>query len=308
MRVDLSVIIVSWNCKRELLNCLQSLTDQQSHDAIEIIIVDNASTDGSVEAIHSRFPTVQVVQTGANLGFAQAANRGLLSAQGEYVLFLNPDTLVHTRIFEPALQVLQRWPAVGIVGVQLLNDDGSVQPSCGQFLSVSTLIKDKLRQFSGHHSHNGKQEDHHLWSSMTIEEPDWITGAFLLCRRCVVQEVGGFDEEYFLYVEDMDLCYRVRQRGYKVLYYPEVGVTHLGNRSGARKWAEQREGEIVRAEILFLRKHSSQMKVLGFRVFAGALFFGKSFLFWLRARKHYGSYQIEARRYWHMTQVCFGIK
>jgi N-acetylglucosaminyl-diphospho-decaprenol L-rhamnosyltransferase len=308
MSVNLSVIIVSWNCKRELLDCVQSLTNQNSHDALEIIIVDNASTDGSVEAVQVCFPTVSIIQTGANLGFAQAANRGLATAQGEYVLFLNPDTLVQAWSLGPALQVLHHWPTIGIVGVQLLNSDGSVQPSCGQFLSVSALIKEKLRHFSGHRSQNGENEDNHLWSSTTIVEPDWITGAFLLCRRTIIQEVGGFDEEYFLYAEDMDLCYRVRQRGYKIVYFPEVGVTHLGNRSGARKWAEQREGEIVRAEILFLRKHSGKLRALGFRCLAGALFFGKSFLFWLRARKQYESYRIEARRYWYMTQVCFGVK
>lgn len=308
MPVNLSVIIVSWNCKQELVNCLRSLIEQKSRGTLEIIVVDNASIDGSVDAVHSSFPTVQVVQTGANLGFAQAANRGLMQAQGEYVLFLNPDTLISTRIFEPTLQLLQCQPTVGILGVRLLNGDGSVQPSCGHFLSLSELIKEKLREVAGYHAQNGKQGNNHLWSSPTIEEPDWITGAFLLCRRTVLQEVGGFDEEYFLYVEDMDLCYRVRQRGYSVMYFPEVGVTHLGNRSGARKWAEQREGEIVRGEILFLRKHSGKLKVFGFRAFAGALFFGKSFMFWLRARKPYEAYRIEARRYWYMTQVCLGVR
>jgi GT2 family glycosyltransferase len=170
------------------------------------------------------------------------------------------------------------------------------------------LIKERIAFFSNFNTQNEYPKDHHLWSSATIAEPDWIIGAFLLCRRTILQEINGFDEEYFLYAEDMDLCYRIRQRGYKVLYTPELAVTHLGNRSGARKWAEQREGEIVRAEILFLRKHSGRIMTTGFRLLAGGLFFGKSFLFWLRARKQYESYQIEARRYWYMTQVCFGVK
>jgi GT2 family glycosyltransferase len=308
MSVNLSVIIVSWNCKTELLDCLHSLTDQNSGDSIEILVVDNASSDGSVEAVHLRFPSVHIIQTGTNLGFAQAANRGLTAARGEYVLFLNPDTLVQTCVLRSALHTLQRWPTVGILGVQLLNSDGSVQPSCGQFLSLPALVKENVCYFSGHWSQNSEGKEKHLWSSTTIEEPDWIIGAFLLCRRTVLQEVGGFDKEYFLYVEDMDLCYRVRQRGYKILYFPEVAVTHHGNRSGAQKWAAQREGEIVRAEILFLHKHNGKLTAFGFRLLAGSLFFAKSFMFWLRARKHQEWYRVEARRYWYMSQVCFGVK
>lgn len=308
MSVNLSVIIVSWNCKTELLDCLYSLTDQNSGDSVEILVVDNASSDGSVEAIHLRFPSVHIIQTGTNLGFAQAANRGLATARGEYVLFLNPDTLIQTDILEPTLEVLQRWPTVGILGVRLLNSDGSVQPSCGHFLSVSTLIKEQIARLSGFGLANGDPKNNHLWSSTTISEPDWLTGAFLLCRRAIVQEVGGFDGEYFLYVEDMDLCYRVRKRGYKIVYFPEISVTHLGNRSGEQKWAEQREGEIVRSEILFLRKHGGKLMAFGFRLLAGSLFFGKSFIFWLRARKQYETYRLEARRYWYMTQVCFGVR
>ena len=138
--MDLSVVIVNWNGREDILRCLQSLRSAPSAGDMEIIVVDNASTDDSVEQIQHLFPAVHLIQTGANLGFARAANQGLAAAQSDYVLFLNPDTIIPDGTLDAALTALQCRPTIGVLGVRLLNSDGSVQPSCGRFLSLSRLI------------------------------------------------------------------------------------------------------------------------------------------------------------------------
>ena len=268
--------------------------------------MDNASSDGTVEAVRLRFPAVHVFETDTNIGFARAANLGLKTAEGEYILFLNPDTLVPAGSLDAALHALRSRPAVGILGTGLLNTNGFPEPSCGRFLSPAALTWSNIWRLVEGTPLRTRAGGGCLWNGTIVEEVDWLIGAFLLCRRAALAEVGGFDEDYFLYVEDMDLCYRVRQRGYTILYFPEVTVIHHGNRSGARKWAERREGEIVRAELVFLRKHRGRLAVLGFRLLAGSLFFTKGLRFWFRARGQTNPCRIEARRYWHMTKVCLG--
>lgn len=302
--MDLSVVVVNWNGGEDILRCLQSLRSAPSAVDMEVIVVDNASTDDSVEQIPHLFPIVRLIQTGANLGFARAANQGLAAAQGDYVLFLNPDAIVPAGTLDAALTALQCRPTIGVLGVRLLNSDGSVQPSCGHFLSLLRLIRQNCSAIGLDKRHRKSGWQDNLYKSTQTEEVDWAIGAFLLCPQVVLNEVGGFDEDYFLYSEDMDLCYRIRQHGYGVLYFPEVAVTHHGNLSGAQRWAELREGEIVRAEIIFLRKHRGMLASLVFRVLAGGLFWGKGSWCWIR-RAGLDDHT-QARRYWHMAKVCMG--
>ena len=304
--MDLSIVIVSWNCKAEVVECLSSLARHAYPDAHEIILVDNASCDGTVETVRGHFPAVRVIETGANIGFARAANKGLQAAQGTYLLFLNPDAVVPAGTLEAASRELRRLLDVGILGVRLLNADGSPQPSCGAFLSLSALVRANVQCLVGKPLEERESGGGRLWSSATAEEVDWLMGAFLLCRRAVIAEVGGFDEDYFLYVEDMDLCYRVRQQGYHVYYFPEVSILHYGNRSARQKWGERREGEIVRAELTFVRKHKGWLASLMFRMLAGSLFLWKVVGYRLTARYQGELQQQELRRYWHMVKVCLG--
>lgn len=302
----LSIVIVSWNCQEELLSCVDSLLQHPYSGEQEIIVVDNDSRDGTGAALGKRFPLVRVIQTGANLGFGRAANLGLQQARGDFLLFLNPDTVVPQGALDAAVNIVARHPEVGVVGVGLRDGKGTLQPSCGHFLSLRSLLGGNLRPARGRgpvRESNGRGV---LWTVPKQAEVDWVIGAFMVGRREVLAMVSGFDEDYFLYAEDMDLCYRLRQRGYVVLFCPEVTVTHLGNRSGARKWAERRESEIVRSEVLFLRKHRGRVSALGFRVLGGSLFFCKSLVAWLRSWTHDTASVVEARRYWHMTKVCWG--
>jgi N-acetylglucosaminyl-diphospho-decaprenol L-rhamnosyltransferase len=240
------------------------------------------------------------------LGFGRAANQGLRHAQGSFLLFLNPDTAVPAGALDAAVKIVELHPEVGVVGVGLHDGDGNVQPSCGQFLSLRSLIDGNLRPAQGKGPVLKTDSRGVLWTLPKQNEVDWVMGAFMVGRREVLATMGGFDEDYFLYAEDMDLCYRLRQRGYTVLFCPEVTVTHLGNRSGARKWAERRESEIVRSEVLFLRKHYGQGSALGFRLLGGSLFLCKSMMAWLRSWTRGTECLVDARRYWYMTKVCWG--
>ncbi|MSQ47147.1 MAG: glycosyltransferase [Deltaproteobacteria bacterium] len=302
----LSIVIVSWNCKEELLGCVDSLIQHPYSGGQEILVIDNDSRDGTVPALCGRFPRVRVIQTGTNLGFGRAANLGLQQARGDFLLFLNPDTAVPEGALDAAVRIVERHPAVGVVGVGLRDGDGNLQPSCGQFLSLRSLLGGNLRP--AHGKGPGPEADGRgvLWTVPKQTEVDWVMGAFMVGRREVVALIGGFDEDYFLYAEDMDLCYRLRRRGYPVLFCPEVTVTHLGNRSGARKWAERRESEIVRSEVLFLRKHHGHVSALGFRFLGGSFFLCKSMVAWMQSWTRGTQCLAEARRYWHMTAVCWG--
>lgn len=305
--MDLSIIIVNWNGDPYLRGCLESLYARGLAGGTEVLVVDNGSEDGSPELVQRSFPQVTLVETGANLGFARAANLGWRRARGEYVLFLNPDTLILEGTLDQALTYLRSRPAVGVLGVKLLNPDGSLQVSCWNFLSLTTLMLDNLlrvplvpRPLAGRYLYR-------FWDHGETREVDWIFGAFLLFRRHVLEEVGGFDEDYFMYGEDMDLCYRVRQRGYDVVYYPAAAIVHYGNRSGEKGWAGGREAEVVRTELTFLRKHCGRLPWLLFRVLAGGAFLAKTAFFYLRGRKdNRGRWRAEATRYWQMARVCMG--
>ncbi len=307
--MDLSIIIVNWNGGSYLLGCLESLYARGLVGETEVLVVDNGSEDGSPELVQSCFPQVTLVPTGANLGFSRAANLGWRHARGEYVLFLNPDSLVLEGTVEQALSYLGRQPEVGVIGVKLLNPDGSLQVSCWNFLSLTTLMLDNLlrlplvpRSLAGRYLYR-------FWDHGETREVDWIFGAFLLFRCHVLEEVGGFDEDYFMYSEDMDLCYRVQQQGYRVVYYPVAAIIHYGNHSGEKKWAEGREAEVVRAELTFLRKHCGYLSWLLFRMLAGGTFLVKMIFFYLRGHKHNrGRWRMEAARYWRMVRVCIGTE
>ncbi len=184
--MDLSIVVVNWNGGEDILRCLQSLRSAPSGADMEVIVVDNASTDDSVEQMPHLFPIVRLIQTGANLGFARAANRGLAAAQGDYVLFLNPDTIVPTGTLDAALAALQCRPTIGILGVRLLNSDGSVQPSCGHFLSLSRLIRQNCSAIGLDKRHRKSGWQHNLYNGTQTEEVDWAIGAFLLCSRAVL--------------------------------------------------------------------------------------------------------------------------
>ena len=252
--LDLSIVIVSWNTRDLLAQCLQSVLGGIADLDYEIIVVDNASTDGSQAVVREQFPQVRLVENTENLGFAQANNQAIRISQGKYVLLLNSDTIVHAGALEAMVSFANHHPQAGIVGCKLLNADGSLQASWAQF---PTLHSEFLgRNFRQRRRVEGARE---------VYEVDWVGGACLLARRKAVDEVRLLDGDYFMYSEEVDWCYRMAKAGWKTYYLPEAEVTHLGGGS-SRKSAGPMAVQLQRSKLRFFRKHYGPSRTLLLRV------------------------------------------
>jgi GT2 family glycosyltransferase len=256
---DLSVVIVNWNVCALLRRCLASVLKQSGHPAnkgtdLEIIVVDNASTDGSVEMLRAEFPQVTLIANSANRGFTGGNNQGLEAAQGRYVLLLNPDTQVLGDAFATLIGYLEAQPDVGLVGPQLLYPDGSVQSSRRRFPTLATLFFEStwLESLAPpsllEHYHVRDQPDN------AVLDVDWVVGAAMLARREAIQQVGGLDERFFMYSEELDWCRRIKAAGWRVVYHPRAQITHYEGKSSEQAVPE-RHINFQRSKIRYTRKY-----------------------------------------------------
>ena len=262
---DLSIIIVSWNVRELLSNCLRSVL-AQCELALQIIVVDSASSDGSPQMVAEQFPQVELVACQENVGFPRGNNLGLERANGRFILLLNPDTIVHGDALAKMVSYLQQNPAVGVVGPQLLNDDGSVQSSRRRFPTLWTAVFEStwLQPFAPKavldHYYARDVED---GATAVVE---WVMGACLMTRQAVVAQVGGLDEAYFMYSEELDYCRRIHEAGWQVVYYPEAQVTHLSGKSSEQA-VTQRHINFNRAKLRYFRKYHGRFAATVLRLF-----------------------------------------
>jgi len=271
--VSLSIIILNWNGGQVLQDCLASIYDHPASLSFEVIVVDNASTDGSPERATARFPQVRLLRNERNLGFAAGNNRGMAVARGRYFLFLNNDTLVLDGALDALVAEAQAHPEAGIIGPKLLNPDGSLQRSCGTFPGLLTEFLDQTmlhRLFPlykmGYRAYQAPRE------------VDWVTGACMLVRREVYEQIGGLDEGFHMFLEDVDWCLRARQAGWKVWYTSRARVVHLKGHS-SQPVLPRMLVEDQRSAYRFFRKHygPSQVWALRFIVSLGCIVRG---MFW----------------------------
>jgi GT2 family glycosyltransferase/lipopolysaccharide/colanic/teichoic acid biosynthesis glycosyltransferase len=233
--VKLSIIIVSYNSRAVLKPCLASLGAQSLAHESEIIVVDNASADGCPAMVAREFPSVRLIANRENVGYSKGVNLGIRAAQGDFFLILNPDTVVGERAIETLLDFMETKTDAGIVGPKLVFFDGTIQYSCRRFYTWNVLLL--RRTFLGKIFKNSKAVARHLmldYDHKTTEEVDWILGACMLVRRQAVESVGLMDERFFLYFEDVDWCYRMKQKGWKVYYHPESVISHGYARESAQ--------------------------------------------------------------------------
>jgi O-antigen biosynthesis protein len=254
--VLVSVIVVHYKVLFSLRQALRSLYESENIGAVEVIVVDNASEDGSAEAIAAEFPQVKWIQLKANIGFGKACNVGARNAVGEFLLFLNPDTIVSHSSIAGACAFMRERPEVGLLGPKILNPDGTLQPGCRRgfptpeaalfhFLGLSKLFP-KNKRF-GHY--------HLTWLDPDESSAvDAISGSFMFMRRPLFEKLGGFDERFFMYGEDLDLCRRVQQAGFKVWYYPAIQIIHLKGRSSAKRFWHSRIA-FYEAMIIYSKKY-----------------------------------------------------
>jgi GT2 family glycosyltransferase len=236
----LSIVIVSWNVREDLRECLQSLLrDEGSRlesGEIEIIVVDNASTDGTAEMVNLEFPRVKLLVNSQNLGYTKANNIGINHSRGKYILLLNPDTIVHQGALQALIDCAESHPEAGIIGAKLLNPDGSVQRSARSFPDIGAGLF--RNTFLGRLFPNNPFVRRYLLADFgydEVREVDWVSGAAMLVRRDLIERIGGLDERFWAYCEDVDLCWRAWQAGYKVLFCPNAVITHKVGRSSDQR-------------------------------------------------------------------------
>jgi hypothetical protein len=240
--LNVSIIIVSFNGRAHLERCLQSLHEAPPSRSHEIIVVDNSSTDGSADAAR-RWPAVRLIENDANLGFAAGNNVGIRASSGEYLLLLNSDTIVPAGAVDALAAALDRDSSIAIVGPRLVNAEGRAELSIGRMVGPWNEFRQK-----------------HLMPARTEQLArqeqfaDWVSGACLLVRRADAEAVGGLDERFFMYLEDVDFCAAIRARGRRVLFTPGVEVTHLRGGSRASVSAAT-ERAYRRSQIAFYEKH-----------------------------------------------------
>ena len=218
--MTVSVIIVNWNGAHLLRECLQPLCAEGS-DRLQLIVVDNGSADGSVDLLRSEFPEVTLIANPDNRGFAVANNQGIRAATGHYALLLNNDTVPDPRAITALAEFLDEHPRAAVAGPTLVNADGSPQDSCGP---GPNLVTELLGKSMLHRLLPGRRS----WAPTEDRKVDWVTGAALCIRREVALELGGLDEQMFMFYEDLDLCARVREAGHEVWFVATPPIVHLG--------------------------------------------------------------------------------
>jgi GT2 family glycosyltransferase len=261
-----SVIVVTWNGKRYALECLASLHEVAGELPLEIIVVDNASTDGTPEAIRELYPNILLIRNDANLGFAKANNIGLSKSHGKYVALINSDVVVPAGCLLKMVRYLEQNPSIGVLGPKMLSPDGSVGQSVLRLPTVwNTLcsalglhaVLPRSKTFGGFLMEGYPYDQ--------IDDVEMLTGWFWLVPRVALQQVGGLDEQFFMYGEDIDWCLRFLQAGWRVVFYPGAAALHYGggssNEAPTRFYIELR-----RANLQYFRKHHGWLGGLGYLV------------------------------------------
>ena len=251
---DISIVIVNWNTRDELRTCLQAIAPESAVPS-EIILVDNASSDGSVEMVRADFPRVKLIENSANLGFAKAANQGIAASRGRYVLSLNPDTEAKPGAISALVRFGDDNPKIGIFGPRILNLDGSVYYSCRRFptLAAGFFRNTILGKFF---PRNTYLMDYLMagWDHTETKDVDWVSGAALVMRRELLDDIGALDERFYMYCEDVDIAYRAKQKGWRVAYFPGAVIVHARGRSSDKN-PNRMIVEFHKSMYRFFKKH-----------------------------------------------------
>ena len=258
--VDLSIVIVNYNTRNLLRDCLCSVYASQGDFQYEVIVVDNCSPDGSVEMVQQEFPQAKLIASEINGGYAYANNLGLRLAQGDYVLLLNPDTVLPPTALRDMLAFMEEHPDAGVAGPKLVLADGSLDWACRRSFPTLDVAFYRLVGLSKRYPNSPRYNRYNLGylDPDQVAEVDSVVGAFMLIRREALDQVGFLDEGFFAYAEDIDLCYRIKvDHGWKVYYNPAVVVKHYKGQS-TRQRAMAMNIEFYRAMWLFHKKHFAQ--------------------------------------------------
>lgn len=256
--MDLSIVIVSYNTKDLLLQTLDSVFRHSSGIHLEVFVVDNASSDGSPEAVAALYPQVRLIRNSVNRGFAYANNQAIREASGRYVLLLNSDTIVQESTFRIMIEYMEGNPRIGAAGCKVIKPDGTLDLACRrsfptpvnslyQALKLAKLFPNSPRFASYNLTYLDEDETYQV---------DCLVGAFLMVRREAIDQVGMLDDRFFMYGEDIDWCYRIKQAGWEIWYYPKTFIVHYKGASGKKKLRILYE--FHRAMYLYYQKHHAR--------------------------------------------------
>lgn len=259
--ITLSIVIVNWNTIELLAGCLRSVYETAAEPGVEVLVVDNASTDGSAAMVRERFPQVHVIENAENVGFAKANNQAIEHSHGRYVMLLNSDTEVHPGALEILIEFMALHPEAGGCGPRLLNTDSSLQPSCHPMLTPGRefwrlLFLDRLWPRATYAQAK--------WDVDTPRRVEVIKGACFLLRRGALEQVGLLDDQFFMYTEEVDLCYRLDQAGWSLWWVPQAIVKHYGEAS-SRQVHEAMYLELYHTKIQFYRKTGGEAQATRFK-------------------------------------------
>ncbi len=280
--MDLSIVIVSWNVRDLLQTCLESLRPEWERTWAEVIVVDNASSDGTPDLVRDQYPAVRLIANLANRGFGAANNQGMAAASGRYILLLNPDTVVLPGALEALVGFLEAHPRVGLAAPRLLNPDGSLQRNAFRFPG---LLQVALDLFPVHprlmdSALNGRyRREPQATGPFSIDHP---LGAALLVRHEIWEATGGFDEDYFMYAEEVDWCWRIHQAGWMIWQVPEARIIHYGGQS-TRQVPDWMFIELWRARYRFFRRYHGPVYQAMVRLLVRLGMLWRSFRLWRAA-------------------------
>jgi GT2 family glycosyltransferase len=247
----ISIIIVSWNTTQFLENCLASILENPPTSPFENWVVDNASTDNSPRMVCEKFPQVHLVENRENVGFARANNQAIQRCKGKYILLLNPDTLVTSGALQALVDFLDKHPEAGAAGARMLQPDGSLQISSHP---RPTLARELWRLFHLDNFSPYARYPLAKWETNEPQEVDILAGSCLLLRKEALEQVGFLDEDYFMYSEEIDLCYRIQRAGWRMYWVPQAEVVHFGGQS-TRQVPTEMFLHLYRSNAKYFHKH-----------------------------------------------------
>jgi GT2 family glycosyltransferase len=278
--VDLSIVIVNWNTRELLGCCLASIQAKTQGIFYETFVVDNASTDGSTAMVREKFPDVVLMQNEENRGFARANNQAIRRSKGRYILLLNPDTIVLDNALGQMVAFADAEPHIGALGCKILTTEGNIDFRCARrFPSLLTELFSRTR-LSKRHLHHPLFGRFLMgdWDHNSDREVECLAGSCMMVRREVIEQVGLLDEDFFMYGEDMEWCYRIRKAGWQIFYHSEPQIVHVGGQSTEQNRAGMGI-EYLRSMTLFFRKCYGTGHALAYQIFLLITTLAKRFAF-----------------------------
>ena len=278
--LDISIIIVNWNTRDILRDCLRSVYEQTRDIRYEVIVVDNASSDSSVEMVGTDFPQAILIENSENCGFAAANNQGISIARGRYVLLLNSDTIVLDEAIQRTLIFADQQTETAVVGCKVLNRDRTLQSTCFMFPSLLNLFLSATYLYKVFpRSRFFGREQMTWWDRNDERQVDVVTGCFMLVRQEAIQKVRMMDERYFMYTEETDWCYRFKKAGWRIMFTPSAEIIHYGGQT-TKKMADKLHLQLYGSKLIFMKLHGNGLRFHCVRLLI-ALFFLLRVPYWL---------------------------